>query len=68
MQGQITVELSLTRDGKLIDAKLASSGGRRLLNDAALKVVKAAAPYPTFLKTDPSDRGKFLIPITFSLN
>ncbi|MCL6414140.1 energy transducer TonB [Aestuariirhabdus sp. Z084] len=46
--GQLTVMVALMPDGRLKDVKILRSSGHRVLDDAAIRIVKLAAPFAPF--------------------
>ena len=48
MEGQTHLIFTLSRDGTLLDLKLISSSGYRILDEEAMRTVRAAAPFPAF--------------------
>ena len=60
IEGETILMLKVGAQGELIDAKIAKTSGHRILDDAALRAVRAAAP----LDAGPRE---LLLPVTFSL-
>ena len=51
ISGQITLRFKLSRDGNLLSIRMLESSGEKILDMAAIKAVKGAAPYYPFPKT-----------------
>ncbi|MEM9101631.1 MAG: energy transducer TonB [Pseudomonadota bacterium] len=43
--GQVVVSVSIAQDGSLVDSKVLTSSGHKVLDDAALRIVRHAAPF-----------------------
>lgn len=50
LSGTLILDVVINASGKLIKMELRKSSGHQLLDDAALRIVKLAAPYPPFSK------------------
>ncbi len=48
IEGETFLIFTLSRDGALLDLKLLNSSGYPVLDDEAMRTVKAAAPFPAF--------------------
>jgi len=48
IEGQTYLIFTLSRDGSLLDLKLIGSSGYSILDDEAMRTVRAAAPFPAF--------------------
>jgi len=48
MEGQAHLVFTLSRDGTLLDLKLTTSSGYTILDEEAIRTVRAAAPFPAF--------------------
>jgi protein TonB len=46
LHGQLVLTVSINRDGSVKSADVIQSSGHKLLDDAALRIVKLAAPFP----------------------
>ena len=46
LHGQLVLTVSVNRDGSVRSADIIQSSGHKLLDDAALRIVKLAAPFP----------------------
>ena len=52
LAGQLVISVAIRRDGSVERADVIQSSGKRLLDDAALRIAKLAQPYPPLPKTD----------------
>ncbi len=67
-QGTVIVQFELTADGNLKSCQVQKSCGYRLLDKAAARAVRAAAPFPDLpAEIDLADTS-FILPIKFVLN
>jgi TonB family protein len=48
LEGKLLVIFSLTRGGNLIQSKIIDKSGYKILDEEALKAIRAAAPFPSF--------------------
>ena len=48
LYGNLTMLVTIRADGSLKDVRVLESSGHKLLDDAALRIVRLAAPYPPF--------------------
>lgn len=48
LYGNVTLTVEIRHDGALASVELERSSGHKVLDDAALRIVRAAAPYPPF--------------------
>jgi protein TonB len=46
LSGKLLLVVSINADGSLADVELVRSSGQKVLDDAAIRIVKLAAPYP----------------------
>lgn len=68
MQGTANVQLRLRQDGSLMEApRLMTSSGHDILDDEALRMVEAAAPFAPFPESASRPDAGFVIPVVFSL-
>lgn len=74
LQGKVALVVELDETGKLIDVSTDSSSGHGILDRAAVKAVKAAAPFPELSlaarEEFASEYGNYqvAVPVTFRLN
>jgi periplasmic protein TonB len=68
ISGQITLKFEISRDGSLIDAHLTNSSGFNILDIAAIKAVKEAAPYYPFPVTIKRKKLSILATFVYSPN
>ena len=66
-QGTVRIGVTINRSGKLVSAITTQESKYRLLNQAALKAVKKAAPFPELLEEMKADSFEVNLPITFRL-
>jgi protein TonB len=68
MQGTAQVRMSIHRDGSLAGApRLVRSSGHEVLDDEALRMVEAAAPFEPLPEGHVRPLAEFVIPVDFSL-
>ncbi|HEX5777449.1 MAG TPA: TonB family protein [Xanthobacteraceae bacterium] len=67
VSGVVRVVFSLGRDGRVLSVSLAQSSGKSVLDQAALAVVRAAAPFPPFPSDIRESRLELGAPIRFDL-
>jgi len=48
--GNLTLRVSLNKDGTINELRITESSGKKLLDDAALRIVRLAAPFPPLTK------------------
>jgi protein TonB len=63
VQGQAIVRLSISADGRIGSATVATSSGHSLLDDASLDTIRRAAPLPA----PEGGPVELLVPIVFAL-
>ncbi len=68
LEGAATVRFVITRSGRLVDSELMESSGSRHLDQAALKLVSDAAPYPPLPAAVSAARLEVKIPIEYRLS
>ena len=62
-EGRVVLDLSIAADGRIDSARVATSSGHAILDDAALDMVRRAAPVPK-----PQDGAvRLLVPVVFAL-
>ena len=66
-QGTVRIGVTIDRSGHLISAVTTHESRYRLLNQAALKAVKKAAPFPELPEAMKADSFEVNLPITFRL-
>jgi protein TonB len=66
-QGTVRIAVIIDRSGELLDTVTTQESKYRLLNQAALKAVKKAAPFPTLPAEIKADSFELNLPITFRL-
>lgn len=67
LEGAATVRFVISRGGELMDAELLQSSGSRHLDQAAMKLVSDAAPYPPLPGVIGASRLEVKIPIEYRL-
>ena len=68
IQGRPEVRFTVARDGSLVDAGLQAGSGYAVLDQAALRLVRDAAPYPPFPAELSGDRRTWSIPVDYLLD
>lgn len=66
LYGKGYFQIELAQSGALIKAKISSSSGAKVLDDAVLDAVKLASPYPPFPPELAKDWDSLLIHLPFS--
>jgi TonB family protein len=64
-EGNLQVKVTITRDGKLVNAELIEGTKYASLNVAAKNATKLAQPYPPMPKEIEGDTFEFIVPILF---
>lgn len=64
-QGVVLLHIVLDRDGRVIEAHIQESSGYRLLDDAALAMLKRAQPLPPIPDDIREERLRFVVPVQF---
>jgi protein TonB len=65
--GVARVQFALGRDGRVMSVSLAGGSGERVLDEAALDMVRRASPFPSFPSGLAQSRMDFAAPIRFDL-
>jgi TonB family protein len=68
ISGQLTLKFEISRDGNLIDVRVTNSSGFNILDIAALKSVKEAAPYYPFPMTIKKNKLSILATFVYNSN
>jgi periplasmic protein TonB len=66
-QGKAFLSFKLDRDGKILELSVENSSGHKLLDQAAVKAIKEAAPFPTIPASLNKKYASLKIPISFIL-
>ena len=66
MSGQLTLKFQISRDGNLLGVRLINNSGFEILDMAAVKAVKEAAPYYPFPITIPKKKLSILATFVYS--
>ena len=66
-QGTVRIAVSIDLSGELVDASITQKSDFKLLNKAALKAVKDAAPFPPMPTEMKTEIFELSLPITFRL-
>ncbi len=66
-QGEVILSFRLSQDGKVLDLSLESSSGHESLDQAAMKAVRDASPYPVIPRKLNKKNALLKIPILFAL-
>ena len=64
-QGVVLLHIVLDRGGRVIEAHIQESSGYRLLDDAALAMLKRAQPLPPIPDDIQEERLRFVVPVQF---
>lgn len=64
-QGVVLLYIVLDRGGRVIEAHIQESSGYRLLDDAALAMLKRAQPLPPIPDDIQEERFRFVVPVQF---
>lgn len=64
-QGLVVASLTLARDGRLLDVRLAASSGFISLDRNVLDAIRAAAPFPPLPAAFAGERHSLIVPIVF---
>jgi protein TonB len=67
LEGKSTVRVRIDRRGRVLARSLEEPTGERILDDAALDMVRRADPFPPIPPGYPDDTFEFLAPIQFRL-
>ena len=69
LEGEVTVLIKLRKDGSLACApRIAKTSGHKCLDNEALRMVKAAAPFEALPTGYTDDTAEFTIPVRFELD
>lgn len=66
-EGVVRLFIAVGRDGTVLEARIERSAGHPLLDQAALDMLKRAAPLPPPPDTIPGDRIEIIVPVHFFL-
>ncbi len=66
-EGVVTLYLEINRNGKIIEARISDRSTFPALNEAALRIIEKAKPFPSFPKEMPQSQIAVRIPISFRL-
>jgi TonB family protein len=66
-QGKAFLSFKLDRDGKILELTVENSSGHKILDQAAIKAIKEAAPFPTIPASLSKNYASLKIPISFVL-
>ena len=66
-QGKAFLSFKLDRDGKILELSIENSSGHKILDHAAIKAIKDAAPFPTIPASLNKNYASLKIPISFIL-
>ncbi len=67
IEGEGWLRIRLDRDGRVLRMVLEQSTGNRLLDRAALEMIRRANPFPSFPEQDSRQEREFLVPVAFQL-
>jgi protein TonB len=66
-EGTVVLAITVARDGSVLDATVARSSGFPLIDEAAVKMARDAAPLPPFPATYAQDKRTFDIPQKYEI-
>jgi protein TonB len=66
-EGTALLDITVRRDGQVLDVTLRRSSGFPLIDQAALAAVRAASPLPPFPATTPWPEGTFTLPFAYTI-
>ena len=66
-QGKTFLSFKLDRDGKILELSIENSSGHKILDQAAIKAIKEAAPFPNIPASLNKNYASLKIPISFIL-
>jgi periplasmic protein TonB len=66
-QGKAFLSFKLDKDGKILELSVENSSGHKILDQAAIKAIKEAAPFPTIPASLNKKYASLKIPISFIL-
>ncbi|MBV8409059.1 MAG: energy transducer TonB [Alphaproteobacteria bacterium] len=64
-EGQVVVLVTVSRDGRLLDARVNRSSGYSNLDTAALEALRQSAPYPPLPSDIPGGQHTFIVPMNY---
>lgn len=67
VEGLLALQVTISRDGRLLGAGIARSSGEAMLDDAALDAARSVGRYPSAPGDLPGAEFSFVIPIAFQL-
>jgi periplasmic protein TonB len=68
MQGRVVLRLAVARSGAVTEARVESSSGAEILDEAAIEMVQRANPVPPLPASFPGDHAEFRVPVEFALS
>ena len=66
-QGTVTVRFTLNRSGRVVSVRVVRSSGNRALDNAAVSLVRRAAPFPRFPAAITRSRLTYTAPLSYRL-
>lgn len=66
-EGTVRLLVVIDRSGKVVEVQIEESSSHKLLDDAALKAVKRASPYPAVPASISEDTFAFSVPVVFRI-
>ncbi len=67
-EGEVTLLLTLGRDGQVLDARIGRSSGISVLDESVLQMLEKAKPLPPFPSSMQQSRFTVRIPVSFKLD
>lgn len=68
IEGSVQMRLVLARSGDVLEAAVVSGSGTEMLDDAALKMIECAKPFPPFPEDMECLKAEFLVPVDFTID
>src|SRR5258708_29761164 len=68
VQGRVILRLAVARSGNVTEARIETSSGAELLDQAAVDMVHRANPLPPLPASFVGDRAEFRVPVEFALS
>jgi protein TonB len=68
IEGTVRLRVKVDRGGNVLSSQVVSGSGSAILDQASLRMVDRADPFPSMPKDYPGDSFQFVIPVDFELN
>jgi protein TonB len=66
-RGRVVVRITVTRDGRVVDARVSQSSGSRSIDAAEVETVLKSSPFPPLPPDIPGERVAFEVPVNYDL-